>query len=1001
MRIISAVLLLLITFLAGPVVGQTFQEKECGTVALEELKQKRFPGRNLILEFEKQLQQKQNERLEQFGKIRPMASQQEVYRIPVVVHVLHRGEPYGEGANIPDEQIFEQIRILNEDFRRLNADTINTPALFKPSAADVGIEFVLAKTDPQGLPTTGIVRKQGTRNTWGIPQMVEISNNSYWPAEDYINIWVGNLTFGIIGWAQFPDFTELPGVVDTNLGGGARTDGVVIDYELFGMGGSARADSRGRTLTHELGHFLGLRHTWGDGDCSVDDYCLDTPLMDSPSNGCPPGRQSCGVETMIQNYMDYSSDVCMNIFTLDQKGRMLTVLENAVRRKNLVNSPGLNDPGLPLIDLSVGMISADAAVCDEVFSAQVQIRNTGNTLISQAELVAKAGGNVLGRAELSGALQAGALQELSFSSLILPNLGLNELIFEITAVNGLTADGEIRNNARTFQVLQAPKENPPITQNFEQDFSSWSILNPDRLFEWTQDLAPSANPDNQALALRFFEFGEANIGTRDLLLSPLMDFSNAEAPELLFRHAYSYRSGTFYKDTLRILYSTDCGKTFPSNQVLWEASGTDLASTPVELSNFRPSGPGDWSNSAIDLSELKGLSQVIIAFEGVNGRGNNLYLDDIGIYPDQTPRVDLSLSLTDELLPVYCPGDQTFTLSIQNRGVNRANGFIINYQVGNQTGVFTYTETALEPSQELSLDVQLPLQGLGPIQVVFNVLPLNAVELSPDDNVLEGISAIANNTRPVPFRERFESGLPSENLFYSLGATVQPGIVSVPRQNNAVQIPFEGTAPGIHRWVLPSFDLSSLQEASFHFKLAYGRTEDQADRIRIWALSSCGNLVKEVYSLSLADSAEVVPSGWQPQTPSDWLNIYIPLSEFSGLPDVRLVIEMESSGQGDLFFDDFEFYTQDIANPVNIPENSIFTYPNPNFGELNIVFSNTSLKDITIKFWDIRGIPVHEQRFPDTFNQNYRIDMSLLRPGVYIMEITGPEIHYIQRVMRQ
>lgn len=1001
MRIISTVFLLSILLLAVPVIGQTFQEKECGTVALEELKQKRFPGRNLILEFEEQLQQKQNERLERLGKIRPFSSQQEVYRIPVVVHVLHRGEPYGEGANIPDEQIFEQIRILNEDFRRENADTTNTPEQFRPVAADVGIEFVLAKVDPDGNPTTGIVRRQGTRNTWAIPQMVEMSNNSYWPAEDYMNIWVGNLTFGVIGWAQFPDFTELPGIVDTNLGGGARTDGVVVDYELFGIGGSARADSRGRTATHEVGHYLGLRHTWGDGNCSVDDFCLDTPLMDGPSSGCPLGRQSCGGETMVQNYMDYSSDVCMNLFTLDQKGRMLTVLENAVRRSNLINSPALNDPGLPITDLSLGTIQADAAVCDEIFSARVNIRNSGNTLVSQAEVVVKAGGNVLGTTDLNRSLAAGEQQELVFSELILPGFGLNELSFEITEVNGQSGDAESRNNIRIFEVLYAPEENLPVIQNFEQDFSSWSIRNPDRLFQWEPDVAPSADPSNQALALRFFEFGEANIGARDLLLSPALDFSTAEAPELLFRHAYSYLSGSFYQDTLRILYSTDCGKTFPKTQVLWEVSGQELASTLVEQANFRPAGPGDWRNNGIDLSELKGLSHVILAFEGVNGRGNNLYLDDIGIYPDQTPRVDLSLSMPDDLLPAYCPGEETIRLTLSNRGVTRANGFVINYQAGNQTGIFPYTGTILEPSQVLSLDVQISLQSIGPIQVVFNVLPLNAVELSPDDNVLEGITAVVNNSRPVPFRERFENGLPADQLFYSLNSPVQPGIVNLPRQNNAARIPLEGSEAGVHRWVLPSFDLSSLEEASFHFKLAYGRTEDQADRIRVWALSSCGNRVEEVYQQSLADAAAEVPSGWRPSTSDDWINVYIPLNDFIGDSDVRLVIEMESEGLSDLFFDDFEFYTQDIANPVNIPENSIFTYPNPNFGQLNIVFANTSLKDVTVRFWDIRGIPVHEQRFPDTFNQNYRIDMSLLRPGVYIMEISGPEIHHIQRVMRQ
>jgi hypothetical protein len=132
MRIIIPIVFVCIWLSGYSLMAQTETDKECGTVALQELKQKRFPGRNLILEFEQQLERKQRERLEQFGKIRPFSSQQEVYRIPVVVHVLHRGEPYGEGANIPDEQILEQIRILNEDFRRLNPDAAIRRKPFNP-----------------------------------------------------------------------------------------------------------------------------------------------------------------------------------------------------------------------------------------------------------------------------------------------------------------------------------------------------------------------------------------------------------------------------------------------------------------------------------------------------------------------------------------------------------------------------------------------------------------------------------------------------------------------------------------------------------------------------------------------------------------------------------------------------------------------------------------------------------------------------------------------------
>jgi hypothetical protein len=489
-----------------------------------------------------------------------------------------------------------------------------------------------------------------------------------------------------------------------------------------------------------------------------------------------------------------------------------------------------------------------------------------------------------------------------------------------------------------------------------------------------------------------------------MLLSPSLDFSIAEAPELLFKHAYSFLPGGFYSDTLRIVYSTDCGKTFPDSHVLWEAAGQDLASTLVQRTDFTPSGPGDWMNNAIDLSVLKGLSGVIIAFEGVNGRGNNLYIDDIGLYPDQTPRVDLRLEIAEELPPAYCPGSATITVKVANSGITTVDGFVINYQVWTNMGSVPFPALSMQPLEELEIEIPVSLPQSGVFPLFINVEPLSAAELNPLDNSLNFSSAVVGEVQPVPFREQMESGVPENSLLYASDGSstwVDWEVVELPRQQTALKLPLEGAEANTYRWVLPAFNLSGLKEASLHFKMGYARDEEKADQVRVLALSECSNTIIELYSFNGADEQLVRTSGWQPGSLDDWQQIYVSLADVVGSNNVLLVIEIESEGIRDLYFDDLEFYTQDIANPVSIPENSIFTYPNPNFGTLNVVFSNTSLKDVTIRFWDIRGIPVHEQRFPDTFNQNYRIDMSLLRPGAYIMEITGPEINYRQRVMRQ
>jgi hypothetical protein len=174
--------------------------------------------------------------------------------IPVVVHIIHNGTEIGEGANIPLSQITAQLRTLNEDFRRLNPDRVQTPLEFSAVAADANIEFVLAKVDPNGLPTTGIVRVRGTQSTYSPSDAPLISSISSWPSEDYLNMWVLPITPPFIGYATFP-ISDLPGL---NFFPSSREiDGVTMDYRFFGEGGNASAGSRGRTTTHEVGHFLG------------------------------------------------------------------------------------------------------------------------------------------------------------------------------------------------------------------------------------------------------------------------------------------------------------------------------------------------------------------------------------------------------------------------------------------------------------------------------------------------------------------------------------------------------------------------------------------------------------------------------------------------------------------------------------------------------------------------------------------------------------------------
>jgi len=275
---------------------------------------------------------------EKIATIREQGQTESEYVLPVVVHIIYRAE--NNPWNISDAQVFSQIQVLNEDFLRTNPDTTNTPIAFRAAAVNTGISFCLAQRDPQGNPTTGIVRHAFPNTTaWSTGAFNStVKPATIWDPTKYLNIWVANLNGGVLGYAQFPTGSGLPGL---GGGGSANTDGIVVLYNTVGrppfnpFGG---VYNLGRTATHEVGHYLGLRHIWGDGGCSVDDFCADTPPSDASNFGCPVTHISCGNVDMVQNYMDYTNDACMNLFTANQTTRMIAVMQNSPRRLTLPTS---------------------------------------------------------------------------------------------------------------------------------------------------------------------------------------------------------------------------------------------------------------------------------------------------------------------------------------------------------------------------------------------------------------------------------------------------------------------------------------------------------------------------------------------------------------------------------------------------------------------------------------------------------------------------------------
>lgn len=375
-----------------------------------------------------------------------------IITIPVVVHVIHSGQPVGTAPNITDAQVQSQITVMNNDFRRL----AGTPGFNNnPVGADTQIQFALAQVDPNGNPTNGINRVNLCEASWSTADInATVKPSTIWNPNDYMNMWSVNFSDNtLLGYAQFPTGSGLQGLPAT---ANASTDGVVANYSTFGSidynDGSFLLNApynKGRTMTHEVGHFLGLRHIWGDGGCDVDDYCADTPNAGAANYGCPTGTNSCtGVANpgndMIENYMDYTDDACMNIYTVNQKERITAVMNNSPRRATLKTSTK---------DLPIALFANDAEVfleptcasggsCSTAVTQKVTIYNRGTSLLTSAAIEYSIAGSAPQTYNWTGSLPTHGFQTFNMPVNATQSGSIN---IGITAVNG-GADQRSTNN---------------------------------------------------------------------------------------------------------------------------------------------------------------------------------------------------------------------------------------------------------------------------------------------------------------------------------------------------------------------------------------------------------------------------------------------------------------------------------------------------------------------------------------------------------------------------
>ncbi|WP_040664724.1 M43 family zinc metalloprotease [Nafulsella turpanensis] len=554
-----------------------------------------------------------------------------VLQIPVIVHVVHFGEPVGTGPNIAAEQVYSQIEVMNEDFRRmLGTRGYNDD----PRGADVEIEFVPALVDPEGnlLKEPGIHRYQGPLPAYVLEDIeLLIKPATIYDPNRYLNLWTVNFAALLLGYAQFPDPAHgLAFGVGCDTGG-SNTDGVVQLYSAFGSRekypeGTYTANyDLGRTVTHEVGHWMGLRHIWGDGGCGVDDYCGDTPMAAASNSGCPTGIVSCGSIDMIENYMDYTYDACMNIFTNDQALRMRTVMTKSPRRRELLSSTVHLQP-VALDAAIIDIASPKGERCNSNVLPEVLLRNLGQSTLNTVAINYQVDGGDVQTYQWNGSLGTGDIEIVTLPA-ISTTEGTHTLTVYTTSPNGST-DAYAHNDQWSDEfIVSSIGEKLDFLEAFESGLyppsNKWDIQNPDFCESWS----PYSNitgPDGTLTTGAFLNYYNYDAtGTTDGLVLPLINLSTTEDAALEFDVAYA--SSGEAQDRLEVFISVDCGLTFKN---IYSKSGADLATAPEADGAFLPGAPEQWRREVLNLNNYRS-SQVLIKFVGTNAYGNNIFVDNI------------------------------------------------------------------------------------------------------------------------------------------------------------------------------------------------------------------------------------------------------------------------------------------------------------------------------------------------------------------------------------
>ncbi len=523
----------------------------------------------------------------------------DAYVIPVVFHIIHNNGP----ENISDDQVRDAVRVMNEDYNKLNTEWPNVQPEFLNIVANVGITFKLAQLDPNGNCTNGITRTVSTLTYNGDQNM---KNLIQWPRNRYLNVWVSAGAGGAAGYSMYPSAVS--------GSWGAPADGIVILSDYVGAIGTSSL-SHSHSLSHEVGHWLNLKHTWGDSNnpglpqnCGDDDGVADTPNTIGWTT-CNLRGATCGsVLDNVENFMEYS--YCSKMFTNGQKTRMLAALNSSIASRNNLWSAA---------NLVLTGCSGPAVLCMADMSADKRIICAGSSVNFSDESY---NGVTTWDWNFPGGSPASSTNENPVVTYDVPGT------YDVSLTAGNSTNTVNTQRPQYIIVLPTTGAPLPFSEGFESTPSlpsaDWMVndINQDGSFQTNGSAAYTGSKSVRLVNTA------AKSGNVDEMISNTIDLSTSGPTTISFRYAFAKRTNSD-NDALRLYISKDCGQNWVLKRAL---TGTALSTAPVQGGSFTPNGQGQWGYS--ETSPLSGdylAANLRVKFWFQSGGGNNLWLDDINI----------------------------------------------------------------------------------------------------------------------------------------------------------------------------------------------------------------------------------------------------------------------------------------------------------------------------------------------------------------------------------